>query len=184
MSDPAITIGFSTTNKLISRFIRWITKSTCSHAWISYYDSTLGLRLVLQAESWGYEARPLSRWSRQNILVAEYVPIGADLSDNLKWIASYLGSKYDYKAAILSGLWRWFGRWIKGKFKDPSKLMCSESVIRFLQRGEAYPCMMHFDPEVTHPKRIMERCEECKDSFRKIEINHGCSSGEISTSTG
>jgi len=155
-----ITIGFSTTNKLISRFIRWITRSPVSHAWIAFDDHCLQTRLVMQAESWGYEVRPWKRWKRENTLVAEFEPTGPPLEENLVWIAQFLGAKYDYRSAIWSGLWRWFGRWVRGKFHTPGKLMCAEATIRFLLHRELYSSLAHFDPEVTNPKRLMDRVFE------------------------
>jgi len=152
-----ITVGFSTTNKWISRVIRWVMRSPCSHAWLAYDDPTLGMRLVMQAESWGYELRPWLRWRKENILVAEFVPTGPNLDESLKWIATFLGARYDYKAAILSGLWRWFGRAIRGKFNNPDKLMCSEGVVRFLQHAN-YRTVRNLDPETTNPKRLLIRC--------------------------
>jgi hypothetical protein len=152
-----VTVGFSTTNKLISRCIRWFTRSPCSHAWIAFDDEVLGLRVVLQAESWGYELRPWDRWRKENILVAEFIPHGPPLDKSLKWIATFLGSRYDYRAAFFAGLWRWFGRFLRGKFNSPSKLMCSEGVVRFLQHAR-YEAVADLDPEITSPKRLLIRC--------------------------
>ena len=152
-----ITIGFSTTNRWISKAIRWVTNSPCSHAWIAFDDAVLGTRVVLQAETWGYEIRPWARWLNENILVAEFIPVGPPLDDNLKWIAKYLGAPYDYKAAFLSGLYRWWGRFLKGRFNDPKKLMCAEGVVRFLQNGK-YESVKDLDPEITNPKILLVRC--------------------------
>lgn len=152
-----ITIGFSTTNKWTSRLIRWVLRSPCSHAWIAFDDAVLDARVVLQAETWGYELRPWNRWKQQNILVAEFTPTKKPLDASLRWIATFLGAQYDYRAAILSGLWRWWGRFFKSRFNDPKKLMCSEGVVRFLQHGN-YTAVTGLDPEVTNPKHLLTRC--------------------------
>lgn len=152
-----ITVGFSTTHRWTSKAIRWVTQSPCSHAWIAFDDAVLGTRVVLQAETWGYEIRPWSRWLNENILVAEFVPTGPPLDGSLKWIAKFLGVPYDYRASILSGLFRWWGRLLKGRFNDPKKLMCSEGVVRFLQHGN-YEAVKDLDPEITNPKILLLRC--------------------------
>lgn len=113
------------------------------------------MRLVMQAESWGFEVRPWKRWIKENKIVAEFLPIGPPLDKSLKWIATYLGARYDFKAAALVGFWRLFGRWIKGKFSDPSRLMCSEGVIRFLQYG-GYTSVRWLDPETTSPGLLLK----------------------------
>jgi hypothetical protein len=159
-----ITIGFSTTNKFLSRVIRWVTRSPCSHAWIAFNAPVLGMRLVMQAESWGYELRPWARWKHENILVAEFIPRRKPLDNSLKWIATFLGTRYDYRAALLAGLWHWLGRAMRGKFNDPDKLMCSEGVIRFLQKAE-YEAVADMDPEITSPKRLLVRCFQRTSEF-------------------
>jgi hypothetical protein len=155
-----ITVGFSTTNKLISRFIRWVTRGKVSHAWISFYDETLDQRFVMQAEAWGYEVRPWTRWRQENTWVAEYIlPQTPEVRQALQRVSEYLGADYDYAAAILSGIWswlkRWFGLWIKKPLSDPSKLMCSEGVVVFL--GFARLGYDDLNPETTAPQVLLDR---------------------------
>jgi hypothetical protein len=161
-TEQRITVGFSTTNKVMSKAIRWVTRSPCSHAWFCFNQQVVGVRqtqrMVAQAEWFGYEARPRWRWDKQNILVAEFELVGPDASNAVHaMLEQYLGSKYDYRAAALAGIWRLCGRSIKGKFQDPVKLMCSEGVIRMLGHA-GYHVAEHFDPETTSPKRLMVRC--------------------------
>lgn len=160
MTGPTnITVGFSTTNKLISRFIRWVTGSPVSHAFLIFNTPTFG-RVVMQAEAWAYEVRPWDLWQAENTLVAEFETIGPDLAPSITTLApQYLGRKYDWKAALLAGLWRWFGRWIRGRFNTPYRLMCSEATIRILQHA-GYSTVAHFDAEVTSPKRLLDRVFE------------------------
>lgn len=153
-ATAGVTIGFSTTNKLLSRMIRFVTRSPCSHAWIAYWDETLQSRMVMQAEAWGFEVRPWIRWERQNTLVAEFQP-GRPL-DIVK-LATLLGTRYDYRAAFLVGLARLFGRAVKGIYKDPVKLMCSEAVVRTLQWAH-YRCAADLDPETTSPGALLACC--------------------------
>lgn len=146
----------------MSKAIRWVTRSPCSHAWFCYNQRVIGSgetqRIVAQAEWFGYEARPRWRWSNQNILIAEFELIGPDATPAVHLMTDqYLGAKYDYRAAALVGLWRLFGRSLKGWFRDPVKLMCSEGVIRMLQLAK-YNLAKDLDPETTSPKRLMARC--------------------------
>jgi hypothetical protein len=149
-----ITIGFSTTNKLISRFIRWITGAKVSHAWIGFNDDTLGQRMVMQAERWGYEIRPWARWLTQNTWMAEFELSQEPATASLQFIATFLGSDYDFKSAILLGLKRWFRRWFKSPTQSPTKIMCSEGVIRFLQYSQ-YEFAAKLDPESTSPGELL-----------------------------
>jgi hypothetical protein len=154
-----ITVGFSTTNKLVSRFIRWVTRSPVSHAFIIFDTPSFG-RVVMQAEAWAYEVRPWPLWQQENILVAEFETIGPDLSPSIMSLApQYLGLKYDWRGAFLAGLWRWFGRWLRGKFNSPHRLMCSEALLRILQHA-GYGSVAHFDAEVTSPRRLLDRVFE------------------------
>ena len=157
MSDrTGITVGFSTTNKLMSRFIRWITQGKVSHAWIAYDDATLGMRMVMQAEAWGFEVRPWKKWLTQNKWVAEYTlvcPVVV-LTKSLKKLAELLGTHYDYKSAALVGIINWFKRLSKSKFKQsPKKLMCAEAVVRFLQWSN-FSSTINLNPEITSPAEL------------------------------
>jgi len=149
-----ITIGFSTTGKFMSRVIRFVTGAKCSHAWISFYDETLGSKMVMQAEWWGYEIRPWHRWLSENILVAEFTT-DLDMSSPLREMAKSIGKRYDWFSAGFSGIKRWISKWVSSKFtlrpsRTPRKLMCSEAVVRFL-RAAGSPMVMNIDPEATSP---------------------------------
>lgn len=156
----SVTVGFSTTSKWLSRLIRLFTKSRVSHAWIGYYDETLDKRMVMQAEAWGYEVRPWSRWMKQNRRVAEFiVPSPERARAALRGISAFLGVKYDYTAALWLAVKRWWGRFLKRPHHDPGKLMCSEAVVRFLQLG-GYPVAADLDPETTSPGELLIRVEQ------------------------
>ena len=171
MNKLAVTVGFSTTNKWISRLIRWITRGEASHAWLAFDDPSLGVRFVMQAEAWAVELRPWDRWKTENLLVDQYELVGPDADEAVRWaVKQYVGAEYDYRAALLAGLWRWFGRWIRGKFNSPKKLMCAEVVIRTLQHA-GYFSVEHFDPETTAPKRLRARVMEVPDQYREVVPN-------------
>jgi hypothetical protein len=145
-----VTVGVSTTNKWQSKLIRWVLGSPCSHAWIAYDSYDFGFRRVIQAEWYGFEDIPWTRWKQKNILIAEFFPTGKDVWESVQWLANFLGAAYDFRAAVLTKISRYLRSIIKQPFKDPSKLMCSEAVVRMLQRAN-YESFLDLDPEGTGP---------------------------------
>lgn len=175
-----ITIGFSTTNKWMSKAIRTVMGgSPVSHAWISFYGlppwQTTGdeMRWVIQAEAHGVELMPWEMWKKQgNIPMAEFTPIGPDLHWALGWAGTKVGIDYDYSAAFFSGIWakvqqvsRWFGYWAKGRLLwSPGKMMCSELVTRFLQTA-SYLAVEGVNPETFNPFKLLQRCVDNPGQF-------------------
>lgn len=153
----SVLIGFSTTNKLMSRIIRWVTRGRVSHAWIRYYDDTLQQYMVLQAELHGYETIPWKRWLTKNRLVAAYEPTGRlNLLPGVRFIGQYLGVDYDLKSALWCGLKRWFRKHRLRLVSSPKSLMCSEAVCRMLQDGRV-TCVSDLNPELVSPQELMNR---------------------------
>jgi hypothetical protein len=169
-----ITIGFSTSRQPISKIIRWFTGSACTHAFIAFHDASLKMRVVLQAEAWGFELRPWKRWRKNNILVAEYEPAAYQLEESLLYIAKLLGANFDFRSAILLGIRYRLLRWFKTGFTlnpnySPKKLVCSEAVIRFLLKGK-YKTIKHLNPELTSPGELLGTVMESKE-FKEIYLN-------------
>ncbi|MBN2159865.1 MAG: hypothetical protein JW807_10750 [Spirochaetes bacterium] len=170
-----ITVGFSTTNKFTSAFIRWLTRSSCSHSFIAFNDSALGMRMVMQAEAWGFEIRPWKRWNRENILVAEFRPKSGPLEASLRNISKRLGTKYNYRSAIVIGIKSLLSLWYKNRFTlninhSPWKLTCSEAVVRFLKKGN-YKTVAELNPETTSPGRLLREIILHPEEFKKLDIN-------------
>ena len=168
-----VTIGFSTTNRIASRLIRWLTRAPCSHAWVAFYDAALGLRMVMQAEWWGFELRPWTRWVHENILVAEYQVMGLDMAAPLRTLAQELGSDYDFKSALWVGLRGWFHRWVRARLtlrpsRTPHKLMCSEAVTQLLLWAGA-PLPNGIDPELVSPGDLLRLVDGMPSFFRKVK---------------
>jgi hypothetical protein len=173
--QQSITIGFSTTRLFISGLIRWATRSSCSHAFIAFYDRDLNMRMVMQAQSWGFELRPWNRWKRENILVAEFRPASNHLDQSLCNIAHRLGTKFNYRSAVLIGIRSLFSSWYKNRFtlninQSPWKLTCSEAVIRFLHTAR-YKTVRGLDPETTSPGRLLREILQNKDEFKPVHLN-------------
>ena len=170
MTSPTtkVWIGFSTTNLLVSRLIRWVTRGKCSHAWVSFWDDTLQQYMVMQAELHGYEVVPWKRWQSKNKLVAAFAPVEAvDLMPDVRFIGQYLGASYDLKSAVWSGLKRWVkSRWRRPS-KSPSSLMCSEAVCRLLQNGK-FQCVAGVNPELVSPQELWDLLAKSPD-FRQVK---------------
>ena len=149
----SVVVGFSTTNKFMSRLIRWVTRGKSSHAWIRYWDESLEQYMVIQAELHGYETIPWARWKTKNRLVSAYVPTSLDLMPGVRHIARLLGVDYDLRSAIWTGLKRWFGKRLKRATSSPKKLMCSEAVCRALQFS-GVACVKDLDPETVSPQDL------------------------------
>lgn len=114
--------------------------------------------MVMQAEWFGYEVRPWSRWKRENNLVAEF-ELSAPASEMIMALqiqATSLGARYDYISAGWTALFGWTGYKIKNGI---SRLMCSESVLRFLKLCPSYASRFEMlDPESTMPLDLLTRC--------------------------
>jgi len=150
-----IWIGFSTTNNLISRVIRWFTRSTTSHAWIAFASQDMGMDVVLEAH-FTFRAVPYVWFKKRNRIVAEYeIPVGQAA---VAKCASFLGENYDY-TGIVGGIIVSVGRWFKHKWHNPwgnpKAQTCSEAVVRALQAA-AYPGAEKLNAEDTSPQTLME----------------------------
>lgn len=173
-----ITVGFSTTGKLLSRLIRLVTRGKVSHAWVAFDDEFLRIRFVAQAESWGYEVRPWRRWLRENRRVAEFsLPcVSPDrLRRALLRLARRLGAPYDWESAGLSGLFRWFRILLRGRLRaTPRRMMCSEAVVTFLQDA-GVSVAADMDPERTTPAELYEAALANPEHFLSVRAPGGLS---------
>ena len=174
-SNLDITIGFSTQNNLPSRLICWITRSPCSHSFIAFNDSALRMRIVMQAKAWGFELRPLKRWLRKNILVAEFKPKTQPLESALLSIAELLGTKFDFKSGVYVLIRSLLLRWTRSRFtlragSRPSRLICSEAVIRLLGKAD-YQTVRGLDPETTSPGELLRAVLAHHEEFEMTNGN-------------
>jgi len=133
------------------------------------------MRMVMQAQSWGFELRPWKRWIRENILVAEFRPSSHPTEKALQNIAHRLGTKFNYRSAIVIGIRSLIAKWYKNRFtlninQSPWKLTCSEAVIRFL-RNAKYETASRLDPETTSPGRLLREILKNKDEFKPVHLN-------------
>jgi hypothetical protein len=160
-----VTAGFSTTDRWLSRIIRFITRGRVSHAWVAFHDVTLDVRMVLQAEWWGFELRPWARWTRENILVAEFqllVPPEMQLRA-IRRMRDHLGEKYDKVGALWAGISGWLKRWWNARLtlrprRTPHKLMCAEAQLICL-KASGIEVVADCYEETIDPETLLERLE-------------------------
>lgn len=171
--DNEIRVGFSTTNALSSRLIRFFTRSKVSHTWFSFRDETLDKTLVMHATRIGYNVETWKKFTSHNTLVAMF-GCDYDLRPGLQKVANWLGTKYDFEG-ILGFLWVLFLRWFnikrKNPFRDTKRLFCSEAVIVGLKATEALeiPRVQKLDPETTDPEDLLELCAS-EDKFHRRRV--------------
>jgi hypothetical protein len=153
-----ITVGFSTSDAWVSRFIRWFTGSKVSHAFLTCdYEMPGHPVLVLGAESNGYVMIPRDEFLRTNTVVAELVPAG-DLVRGWETALAWLNQPYDYEGIIgvgLSIIADWIHRKLKSPLQSPRHLFCSEAVVRALQAAGT-PEALDLDPASTSPDALLK----------------------------
>lgn len=174
--DHSINVCFSTTNQLISKFIRWRTKSDVSHACITFHSLSLQKIMVMEAVTKGYVIVPWDKWKKQNVLIARYRlnPETIALDDQCKALESMgqkLGLGFDFAGLLdfLKLFWRGTKVRFKNEFQNPKQLFCSEAVAEFLTAAglEEFKDASSFRPDILRkelrgkPKhfRLEEGCE-------------------------
>jgi hypothetical protein len=174
--DASINVCFSTTQGLLSRWIRWVTRSPVSHAILTFHSQTLDKILVMEATGRGFNVIPWKKWKNENTLVARFkiaVPEATEL-EALRRIATRLGSEYDTISLFGFFLRRWKKRG-SNPLDDPTKLICSEAVAYFLSyagfeefasAGEWTPADI-FLRAIESPDRFIK--EETGSDFSTIE---------------
>ncbi len=133
------------------------------------------MRIIMQAKAWGFELRPLKRWLKKNILVAEFKPKAKPLDSALLSIAELLGTKFDFKSGICVLIRSFLLRWTKAAFSlrvgsSPSKLICSEAVIRLLGKAD-YQTVRGLDPETTSPGELLRAVMGNPEEFEMMNRN-------------
>jgi len=162
-----IQVCLSTSRGLISRLIRWITRSRASHALLAYYSATLAQTMVLQATEIGFHLWLWRKWRRHNRLVAAYelaVPADVQLAA-LRRLAGDLGAEYD-TVSILHFLRRRWAKRRRNPLSSPRKLICSEAVAKFLKL-----CGLpgFGDPASFTPADLHQAMAAAPETFRLVE---------------
>lgn len=156
MIEP-VRIGFSTTDAVLSRLIRWTTGSSVSHAFLVYRDVDFDRVMVMEAVGAGFRIVPLDKFEKHNRVVALVTPRHA-IDEGLKAAVEWLGEAYDKGGLVGMGLllllraFRLRIRRVHNFLANRRTLFCSEAVARAC-RASRYPGF-HLDPETTTPQDL------------------------------
>ena len=150
-----ISIAFSTQPKnLLSRLVRWFTKSKASHAFIIF--EALGRAWILESGIKGIVVLPLDKFRDQMVTVVR-IPEMTD--DHLsKVMDDNLGLDYDFTGLFGMGL-TIIGLWFKTKCRNPlnnpRSMFCSEFVVLALQEC-SFPGADQLDAANTSPQDLLD----------------------------
>jgi len=131
-----IAIGFSRTNNLPSKIIRFFIKSPISHAYVRIYDKFLKTSLILHSDWGGVQFDLAEKFDMENIAIEEYIINDNRFDDAIRKNLWHLGKGYAY-IKLINWAWaiiikRWFIRKVKDPITKPSKLICSDFVLYIL----------------------------------------------------
>lgn len=150
-------IGFSTTNGLVSKIIRWATRSEASHSYVMFYVA--GKPLVIHSTQKGVNCDCYAKFVKNNKIVAEYkllVP-QEDEKQALAHAICLLDKKYDFLSIVGFAfvlLNRTFGRRVKNPFPNRSAYHCSEFALEEMRRA-GLEDLDAFDRESTAPEDLI-----------------------------
>jgi hypothetical protein len=167
MSTLPVRVGFSTSKtSLVSKIIRWFTKSSASHCFFVYYDVDWKRDMVMEATQGGFRIVPYTHY--EGSIVALFTP-KMSLDDGLVKAVEWLGADYDY-FGLFGMAWVELGRWLKKKWKnpwrDPQAMFCSEAVA-FVMIESNYPGTEDWDSQSIDPEMLIEffKAEEERSSL-------------------
>lgn len=150
-----IRVGFSTTDSLLSRLIRKLTKQSVSHNF--FVVTMFGVDMVVEASFFGLRATPLVRVQANKheqiiILTPQY-----DLTAGFTRLLYHLGEAYDFNG-LLGMAWVMLGRWFGKKWRNPvrsvSEMFCSEAIARAMVWSN-YPGYVDVDPNSVAPGDLL-----------------------------
>ncbi len=156
MIEP-VRIGFSTTDALLSRMVRALTRSKVSHAFLVYFDVDFDRDMVMEAVGAGFRIVPLDRFARHNRIVDVVTP-RFPIDEGLRAAVDWLGESYDAPGLLGMALLLAFRalrrrtRRVRNLLASRRALFCSEAVARAC-RACRYPGFDR-DPEITTPQDL------------------------------
>jgi len=168
-----LAIGFSRTDFLPSKLIRFFIKSPISHTYTRFYDKTLKTYLILHSDFGGIQLDLSEKFDSENIATYEYIIDDPKLDDALRKNLWWLGKGYNYKR-IFSWMWaiilkRWFVRKIKNPKVSPKSLICVDFILYILR--DAGLCDLEIG--LNTPKELLAWFEANyeKNNWRKVIRN-------------
>lgn len=149
-----VKIGFSTTNMLLSRLIRWVTGAQVSHTWLLFEAE--GEQVILQADIGGVQIDPASKYMNGAWTIVDVIDPKVPVSLAPGW--KRLGEHYGYGGLIGSAV-VFLGRKLKRAWKNPlgrkTSPDCSALVTMVLQES-GYPGADKLDPMAVSPEDLLE----------------------------
>jgi hypothetical protein len=143
----SIKIGFSNSNSLVSRIIRFFSRSNISHTWLLIQDLVGDVDLVMEAVPGGFHIITFEKFMTENSVI-EVIDIGENYSEkSISRAFGWMGRRYDYliflgMLYVISG--RFFGKKLKNPFGSRA-INCVESIVYFL-RSNQFPGADELDP--------------------------------------
>jgi len=150
-------IGFSTSNSVISKIIRKLTRSEVSHTYLKH--NIEGHDLVLHANEHGVEFDKYVDFNRKFTIVAEYDLIMTDAQEKafIFYAVQQVDRPYDF-LALVGFAWvllnKAFKRKIGNPFKNKAAYFCSELMLTSLQAAKFFGSE-HLDRDLTTPEDLM-----------------------------
>jgi hypothetical protein len=132
-----INLGFSCTDTLLSKFIRRVMGSKDkSHCYISFYDPSMDIELVIHADWPGIVIVRKADYKLENHIAVEYQISDTKLDKSIKKMFKHLGKKFNW-TDLLSWfcflmLKKWLKRKLKNPLQDPKKFICVDFVLTVL----------------------------------------------------
>jgi len=148
-------IGLSTSSKITSRLIKWITKSKVSHAYIKF--EVAGEDLVIHATQKGVNCDHYGRFVRNAAIIEEYELLidKKHIKNALAYAVKQLDHPYDF-LSIAGFVWVLFnkalGRKIRNPFRNRFAYNCSEFANNVLSKAGLDTSFL--DAETTSPEDI------------------------------
>lgn len=150
-------IGFSTTDKPLSRLIRWFTRSSASHSYVLFIVA--GEPLVIHSTRHGINCDYYKRFVKKNKIVAEFKLLVDDAATKkaLGSAIQLIDKPYDF-LSILGFAWvlglKAIGIKAKAPFRNRSAYHCSEFALMTLRKMKLDCADMK--RELTSPEDLME----------------------------
>lgn len=131
-----LAFGFSRTNNLPSRLIRFFIKSPISHTYVRVYDKFFKVPLILHSDFGGVQIVLAEKFDIENIAIEEYIIDDFRMDDAVKSNLWHLGKGYSY-VKLVNWAWaiilkRWFVRKMTDPSENPAKLICTDFILHIL----------------------------------------------------
>lgn len=131
-------IGFSTTDKIMSKIIKWATRSKASHAYIII--EVAGEPVVIHSNQHGINCDHYNKFVRGKKIISEYsLLINIDKEQlATSYAIRMLDEPYDFLSVIGFGwvlLCRALGYKVKNPFPNKSAYQCSEFALNVLRKA-------------------------------------------------